>query len=320
MIEVPCIRANKNTGKSDCPFNPKLWKGCYLVPVGSVITKANRADTATLKTFINGKLQDNNPATRWHHIAVFEGMEDRSEGTQTQTLPNGRIVVTDRSHPLYEYQVLDGGKHYHQSLISFNGLEGYYQIMPYDTANVLMGTENPDATTEMMGYDLSVLWAHDYKPGTRSSVAEYKGLIGLADAAQMNENYFGIKCGFDLSKVKGVQDVTIVDVTTGSTSGVHMVKIYAGGGTINIVEKLGSAIANEANFIFRKKSTGATVTKTAALSADGTYVELTASLADTDYLNATTMEIGLASVSTLAGNGCKYFESPVMLEVTAIDP
>lgn len=320
MIEVPCIRANKNTGKSDCPFNPKLWKGGYLIPTGDVITAANRADQTTFQTFLNGKLQHNNPASRWHHIGVFEGMEDKSEATQTQTLPIGRIVVTDRSHPLYEYQVLDGGKNYHQSLISFNGLEGYYQFLPYDTANVLMGTENPDDTTEMAGLDLSVLFAHDFKPGTRSSVAEYKGLIGLSDAAQINENFFAVKASFNLSKLKGVQDVKIVDVTTGTTSGVHMVKIYAGGGTINIVEKLGSAIANEANFIFRKKSTGATVTKTAALSADGTYVTLTASLADTDYLDGTTMEIGLASVSTLAGNGCKYFESPVFLEVTAIDP
>ncbi len=320
MIEVPCIRAIKNTGKSECPFNPKLWKGGYLTQYGDVITAANRADAATLKTFIDGKLQNSNPALRWHHIATFEGMEDRSEGTQMQTLPNGRQIAVDRSRPLYEYQVLEGGKHYHQSLLSLNGMEGVFQFMPYDIANVLMGTENPDDTTEMMGYDLSVLFAHDFKPATRTTVAEYKGLIGLADASQMNENYFAIKAGFDLSKVKGVQDVTIVDVTQGTASGIHQVKIMAGGGTINIVEKLGAALANEANFIFRKKSTGNAVTKTATLSADGKYIELAASLADVDYLNNTTMEIGLASVSTLAGNGVKYYESPVFLEVTAIDP
>lgn len=321
MIEVQCIRANKNTGKPDCPFNPGLTKGGYLAPVANrKITAANRADQATLKTFIEAQVHHDNPALRWHYIGPFEDLADKSEAPTQQTLPNGTIKITDRGHMAGEYQILEGGKWYQQSLISFNHMEEYFVFFPHDIKNVLQGTEDIDDVTTMTGYTMSALFAYDYKPATKTTVPEYKGLIAYADSSEMNENYFAIKCDFQLAKIKGVQDVKIVDVTTGSTSGVHHVKLYTGGKTLNIVETLGSSLANEANFIFRKKSTGATVTKTAALSTDGTYIILTASLADADYLNATTMEILLAAPSVLAGNGCKWFESPVILEVTAINP
>jgi hypothetical protein len=321
MIEVLCIRGNKNTGKTECPFIPGVTKGGYLAPVSnSKITLANRADQDTLETFINAQLQHNNPALRWHMIGPFEDFSDISEAPKKQTLPSGKIIVTDRSHPAYEYQVLEGGKQYHEALISFNGKAEYYKFFPFDHRNVLQGTEDEDVSTTMTGYSLTALEAYDYKPSKPDAIAEFKGMIAMSDAEEMNEKYFAIPCSFNLSKVKGVQDVTLKDVTTGTTSGVHMIKALAGKGSINIVEVLGAAAALEGNYIMRNKTTKAAITKTGALSADGTYVILTASLADTDYVDGQDVEILFASVSVLAANGLEFYETPEVLVVEAIDP
>ncbi len=317
MIEVLCVRSNKNTGKSDCPFNPALTKGFFLAPVANCkITAANRADQDTLKAFINAQLQHNNPALRWHYIGPLEDLADKSEAPAIQTLPNGTQKVTDRGHSAGEYQILEGGKYYHQSLLSFNHMEEYFRVFPHDIKNVLQGTEDVDVATTMTGYTPSALFAFDYKPATKTTVPEYKGLVAYADAAEMNENYFAIKCDFQLAKLKGVQDISFENVTPGGAAdGIHHIKIWGGGKTINLVEQLGSAIATATNFITRNKDTGAAINKTTALNAAGDAVVITCSLADADYVDGDLMEILWTSVSQGGDNGCKWFETPKALEV-----
>ncbi|MBS1988753.1 hypothetical protein JST56_07245 [Candidatus Dependentiae bacterium] len=320
MIEVPCIRSNKNTGKPDCPFDPSVWLGFFLAPLGNAkIPAASRVDQDTLKAFINAQLQHNNPALRWHHIGRLEDWVDKSTAVQTQTLPNGVMVATDRMHLAGEYQIIQGGKYYHQALISFNNQPQNYLLFPYDRNNVLMGTEDIDIAQDMTGYTLSMLFAYDYKPATSKAVSEYKGMIAFENAAEMNENFFATKCNFDLTKLKGVQDVEIV-ATPGTADGQHVLKLYTGGRTLNIVKSLGTAAATATNFLFTNKATGATVTFTAALSADGESVVLSASLADTDYVDGADMLITLNTVSQLATNGLKYFEAIAPATVVATNP
>lgn len=311
QIRVYCVRTSKNTGKPDCVHNPGLWKGGFLAPVSNAIISA--ADMVDLKTFIEAQVHHDDPAMRWHNFNPFEGIENKSEAAKSVTLPNGRTIMTDRSHPAYEVQFLTGGKCFHEAMQSFNGLEEMYVFFPYDIKNNLMGTVadelDTDGNVQMTGYSLNVFYTHDWIAQTAGAVIEYKTLIGFANAQEMNEDYFVIQAPYNLTKTVGVQDVAIANVTpSGAAAGVFTLSFLAGCGNTDLVSKLGSSFVNASNFTVVNDVTKAAVAFTVAANAAGNAIVFTLSTADTDYDTGVNARISMKAVSALATAGFKYFE------------
>lgn len=323
QLENNFSTVGKNTGTPLKPLNPKLWKYLLLAPIGQdSITKANRADDATFKTFLNSKLRHDTPALRWQLFGRIEGVDDKTEAGSVQTLPNGTPVYTDRSHPAYEFQFLDGGFHSHVARLSYNNLNEYYVAYYIDGDGCFWGCQDETTSTTMRGYDLSICAEMDYKPATRTTVAEYKWMMGFADAAQLNDNVLAHKTSLNPKKLSTMQDVVMVDVTSDkgvTTNGVHVIEFWAGGKTLNLATYLGSALATSSNFIFRNSTTKNAVTKTVALGYDNTAIVVTADTADTDYVNAANHDFYMAANSVLDGNGCGGYETPTQLTLVGVD-
>lgn len=299
--------SNRNTGKAAFAYNPALWKGYFLAPVTNKTVTA--ADMDDMKAFLNAQLHHADPIKRWHQFSRIDGFEIKTEAASQQTLTNGRAVIVDRSHPMYEFQFVDGGKGNHMAKRTFNGLEEYFVIFPYDANNNLEGCVDEDDPTAMTGRTLSIHYSHDAKPATRTTVAEYKVLVQLADAADENENSFAVKCNVNPAKLVGVRDVRMTDITPqGAAAGVFEISFTEGDGDVNLVTILGSALVNVANFTAKNEDTGADITFTVDVNTAGTGLKFTLSTADPDYDQGTNAKIAMSSVPTLATNGCKYFE------------
>lgn len=321
-LEIVSTQKYRNTGIPKKVFEEGIWLYLIYAPVGyDAITSHNRADATTLKAFIEGKLHADNPLQRWHKVGRIVGVDDKSETASEYTFPNGEKIIIDRSHPAFDIQFHEGGHYAHTARQSFNFEQENYRIYIVDVNNVLIGTENEDDSTEMAGLEPNCIYEHDYKAATAKEPAMFKSFISL-NAEELNENKFVHSLGFKFSKLKGVRDVILEDVSTEYTltAGQHAVRLWDGGKTLNLVEEIGAACATATNFIFVRKSNSNTVTKTAALSSDGKAVILSASLADTDYADGQDMSISLAAVSVLSGNGLKYFEGRNTLTVVADNP
>jgi hypothetical protein len=299
---------NINTGKTAYDFNPGLMKGYFLAPVTNCDISA--ANLLVLETFINAQLHNASPSLRWHHAGIIEGHEDQTEAATSQTLPNGRIVMTDRSHPMFEFQFLNGGKGYHQALQSFNGLEQYFRMFYYDGNNVLYGVVSEDDDAVMTGIDLSLHYTHDYKAATKTTIAEYKTKIQFADAAQMNEKAWHIKCGFNLSKLLAVRDVLMTDITPGgAAAGVFEVGFTEGNGNTNLLTILTAAVLADAdNFTVKRSSTGAAIAFAVAANTAGTGVKFTLTTGDSNYLAGADAKIAMKDPAALGVLGLKWFE------------
>jgi hypothetical protein len=265
-----------------------------------------------MKAHINSQLHHDDPTKRWQQFSRIEGQEDKTEKSTTQSLPNGRMLVTDRSHPAWEFQFVDGGKGNHIAKMSYNGYEEYYVIFPYSkVSNVLEGCESEDDADVMTGYTLGLHYTHDVEPATRTTVAAYKTLVQLADAAEMNEKSYQVKCNCSCAKLLGVREGLLSDITPGgAAAGVFDIALTEGDGDTNLVTQLGTSLIAAGNFTCINNTTGNAITFAVAANPLGTGIRFTLSTVDADYDDAGGVfaRISGAAVSVLAAAGCKYFE------------
>lgn len=296
-----------NTGKAAFAFLPALWKGYFLAPITNCDITAN--DALDLKTFIDTQLHLADPTRRWQHATKIEGVEDQTEAASQQTLPNGRTIFTDRSKPLFTMQFVDGGLGSHIARLSYNGLEEYYRIFPYDANNVLGGAVSEDSDVVMTGMTLENHYTHDYKPATRTTVAEFKTSVQLL-AEEMNEKGWYIKANCSLAKRLAVRDVLMTDITPGgAAAGVFEIAYTEGNGDINLLTQLTAAVLADAdNFTVKRATTGNAIDFTVAVNTAGTGVKFTLDTGDTDYSATAKARIALKDPAALGVLGLKWFE------------
>lgn len=318
-------RMQVNTGKSEYSYNPGIAIGGFLAPLSnSTLTAENMADIAN---FINAQLHHDDPLKRWQIVGPYEDVEDQSEEAQVQTLGYGRKIVTDRGYQGVKYPFLEGGKDYANKLIQYNGLHEFYRYFEVDINGVMIGTVVKDETTgakQNQGLSLSMLHTHDMKRPTRSTVPVYAISLGFADPAELNEKVFAIKLPETLRfrNLKAVQDLMLENITpAGAATGVFTVGVFAGSGNSNFAANstLSTAMANSTRWIVTRKDNGAVI-PTSGVTVNGTKTgfALAMNTAHANYTVGAKAYIDVASVSTLATAGIKWYTNPnpKLIEVT----
>lgn len=302
-------------GKAAAGLMPKTIICAFIAPVDAVITAANRADDATFKAFLNARLHDTNEATRWQPVGKFEEFADLSEDSQYQTFGNtGTKVQTASGAMAWSFDVVDGGINRHISLQSYNGRHEEKSLFFVDSEGNFYATLDTEDTagTQWKGFSLSILEAKNWVVATRSASAKFTVVFGFADATELNQNLCSVACvKFRPWTLKGVQSVYLEVV---SSSGANVrVRVWGGGGAVNLLATNGTNWANVANFVATKASlTGAvldidTATLVTQPDPNNNYINLLLDNTDSDYASGTAAYITLASVSTVYGNVTGYF-------------
>lgn len=191
----------------------------------------------------------------------------------------------------------------------------------------MIGTVVKDETTgakQNQGLSLSMLHTHDMKRPTRSTVPVYAISLGFADPAELNEKVFAIKLPETLRfrNLKAVQDLMLENITpAGAATGVFTVGVFAGSGNSNFAANstLSTAMANSTRWIVTRKDNGAVI-PTSGVTVNGTKTgfALAMNTAHANYTVGVKAYIDVASVSTLATAGIKWYTNPnpKLIEVT----
>lgn len=322
MLTIITSKTGKNIGQGAKTHNPKLDKGGFLIPVGNaIITEANMADAATLEAFINAQLHHNDPTLRWHMVGPFKGFNDLTKEAVVVDDDYGGAHIAEDVKYILEYKLLNG-KWFHQMLRTFNNEHENYLWMPFDSSWTLQGTYHPDLDAtgkyQMTGYTLDMLFSPGYKKSNYNALIEYKFMIGHEDMTESNDEYYAVELPFNPLKLKGVQEVELINVTPDSAAaGVFHVKPVAGGVLNMAVGALGTILAAVDAWIVTDKATGAELTLTSvAKNVAGDALIITVDTTDTDYDNGPgAANINLEPVGDLSTLGAKYYANSLPLEV-----
>lgn len=304
-----------NVGKAANPLEPGLIISGIFVPFNWYLpigpTDSDVTILANLQSNISALLINNSYAARAFYIGPFEGFTDKSEDTTWQTLGYGKKVKTQRRIITKEYQVLDGGVEYWRAIQSFTGKIDDYKWLEIDNQGVVYGTQSTTSAgvyQGMQGYRLSALEPQDRKQANKGSKEERMLSLSFQDSAEHNEFADYIETGIEFDDFVSPLAVTDVDMeTTGLMVG-HIVYVRAlsQDWDIDLTATVpGMLVA--ANFTAVNATTGVAVGIT-SVSIVGNTIKFTFNTSSSGWVVGNTVNIGLASVSTLATAGYNYYE------------
>lgn len=308
-----------NTGFGRCYYEPKPRKYAILVPKGTIITAA---DFATIQTYLQGKLINDNAALRFHALGQFEDWEDNSEDRAQQTFGSGRKITTKEPTEQLNYVMYDGGLCNQKNALDFDGAHKGYEVLYVDTENFLQFemTTTTAGAAAAKGFDMGEFYTYPFKQPTPSNVAMYRISISHENVKEMQKNMGVVPLGFNFDTMRNtyaIQNATLTDVTPGgAAAGVFTVQIMGGCGSDNLATIYGSALASAT--LFNVTAAGAAITTTYALNAAGDAVVFTMDTLDADYPNAgDPIDISMKAPSLFTAAGISYYEGANVLTVEA---
>lgn len=304
-----------NIQKDDCVFTPGLSTMAIIAPkTNAIITKANMADSATLKAFINDQLHHDDPLKRWHILGPYRGLNNNSTEVVEAEDEYGDADVSDDVRYRYSFR-LKNGEASHKYLRTFNNLHERYVYFDIDSNRVLSGAYHEDLDAngdyQLTGYDLNKLFAPAPTKADRGNVRDYRIMIGLADTQQVVDEHYGVEMEFNPLRLRGVREVVIKDVTpSGTAAGTYHLELTTGDGKTNLASgTLGSALTDTTLIEGYNKATGAeidvsTLTRNALNTA---FIVTYDNAGDADWDANEQIEHRLAAVSVIEGLGGKWF-------------
>lgn len=289
--QIPgCYSFGPNLGFSACQYVPGIVKGLLFVPKGATITAANAAN---LQSYINSKLNDTNPALRWHLAMGFQGVESQNEDAVVFTYPSRKkqTIATEVRGARFQ---LDNSFCQYRNLYEWNAgaWKGYDVFEVTDT--VLEGaTGKTGNNLVVIGRAISHFWVEMRTYATYSDPEQFFVQIQYADASQSVTSVGQLPLSdpngpFTLATTNGVQDVLLANPVNGA-AGVYTVTLLTGCGGINFANIYGTTLVT-AGFTAANGTTGAAITITSAAASGlnavtGVYstYTVTLNLADPDY-------------------------------------
>jgi len=256
-----CLLLN-NTGQPYCGLEPGIAAYLVFVPKGTIIPAAQLTDADTFNTYVQGRLENNTAALRWHKTPLIGNLDDKTGDPATQTLDNIEFTTQFKPYNL-TYQFLPGTKCVHSKWKRFNQQQNLWDMFIVDNNGNWWGRTG--GTNEMGAYSLTQLTVGDFMQAKPDSIAVYKMYLVLASNIQLNANFVIFPAASDMSTMLGLLDVTLyhnADNTT-NTSTHYYVSGTMGCGAQSIGVKYGSTLAVAGAWVIRNITDGLNVTPSA---------------------------------------------------------
>jgi len=210
--ELACTQLFANTGYGQCNFIPDKIFGMWIVNPDFVIKDS---DLPSLQTFLTNAARNANKGLRLRPVMGFVGAEDSSEDTVRQTLGYGTTSSVRDGAYAWMFQFVQGGTCLLKALRAINRQLPY--VIFVDSSYNLIGTVKDGG---LGGIPTSDYWADKWKLNTGADATTF-GVYLSFDPTYINERLAFIQTqtipNFDISGVRGVQDV-LLNVVSSSAS------------------------------------------------------------------------------------------------------
>lgn len=289
-------------------YVPKIWT-------------LTAAQAAAFTTNIQAALINDNQDSRAYKIGKFHTVEIQNGDKTTVSRPDGSEFVTRGATMGWRCITDSGGMDYMKILQSFDGMEESFNVVIITTGTKngvsFWGTQKWNSSTEVFdfaGFDLSKVETETPMLGEWGDTDRYAHAFRLDDKDQLLVNGWCIDTTIDPFKtgvLPGINDVQLTKLADLDVSGSFTLGMALGSGAINLAQSsAASTWANTARFVATNDATGAAITiSTAAVNTAGTAFDIDLDSSDGDYpTSGGYVRIALASVSTLASAGLRYYE------------
>lgn len=294
-----------NLGVAPVNFDPADIAYGILVPKDAIIDATARA---IIRRTLQSRAQAANKADRWQPLPQIVGAEPQGAEAVKESSPAGFERIIRESGYAFMLSYWKGGKNYHGTLRTFNGLQDLYDLLLVDRNNVLMGTDAVDANGAwaMKGYSLAQLFTDSYKFNDGSKGSEVKTFVSLASSAEFNDRFAFIELDFNFgTDVKGIVDVKLQNVST--TAPGTTITLAPMAGAENLVARFGSVLNVPGAWVHTRQDTGATLTTTSVSTIAAVGFRISPNLSGIP--SGTLIRTSLADTTTLTGLGLKGYES-----------
>jgi hypothetical protein len=279
--EVQCGGNVRATGAARCPIDFKELDRMLLVPVDDYLTSA---DLLALPTTIVDKLNDPDPALRWHVVGKFLNVEDKSTDIQINEVGYGGAEIG--SAPKYHwYFTHDGKLSGHKVFTTFRGKHTEYSAFFLDPKmfdnGVMHGVRRSDGG--LSPYPLSLLYTGMFGAGgTESSKAGIGVALKNSEDFERNSGFARLPSNFAYSTtLQGLEYAELQQVSA-TLSSVGVVTLKLMGDTTNLYSRVSTGIA--AAIKAYNVSTGAAITITSTtLNAVSENFVVDIDSSDTDW-------------------------------------
>lgn len=230
--QLNCTTNSKNTGFGTCFEDFKQIVGAFIYDSPRTFTDA---EVAALQDTLNADAAKDAKADRTFPVHNFVAVTDNSEKVILETFDYGAKAIVRDGDVDWTFQFVDGGNCLQQSLRSHNGKR--YALF-YDKENKLLGYNKKDAVTgapKLSAIPLQFFYAHPWAAASGSKTAAYMVEFVML-AKYINDERTFVKVDFDLSEVKGLQDIDIIVNSWNQNTGVVNATFQTACGSNNIYD------------------------------------------------------------------------------------
>lgn len=212
--QVACQELFANTGFSDCTFVPREIFGMLLVSGDFVI---KNTDMANLQSFLRTASLNPIKGKRLRPVMGFVGATDNSEDRVTFTTGYGTTRTLRDGAYSWTFQFINGGMCLLNKLRALNGQ--LPNVIFVDKAYNLIGTNRDGG---LAGVPLADFWADKWSLNDGAGNPTNLGVAVSIDPTYLNERLAFIQTAtipnFDISVIRGVQDILIEEVSSSASS------------------------------------------------------------------------------------------------------
>ncbi len=284
MKQLLCTKALSNTGLSSCYFDPNTIIGAVLVPKGKVFTQT---EMLTFQATLEAAIAEDNIALRIFPIKRFIDVEDKSEDNPEQTFGYGGKTKIRQGKYAWYFMYKNGGMSYHKSLYTFDQMQEAYDVLFFDTNNILWGVAGGTNNTGLGGFDLEVIDVKNFKINTGGAATMYGIGFCLEDPNQMNiysAFYQFPKTVNLLNILTGLKNIEVT-IHTANVLGLIKLLLTTSDGAINLGDTFSTELATASLYAFLVSATQANLDITSVTYDPGTGTfDVQLDVTDPDYV------------------------------------
>lgn len=227
--QLNCSKNTKNVGYGGCPLDWGLFLGAFIFDSPRIFSDAELADLATT---LNDAATDDVKDSRMYPIHGFVAPTDNSEKVVTEKFDYGAESIVRDGNVNWSFQFTDGGACVNNAGRTHNGQSYVLFYDRFKGNNRLIGTHN---AAGLQTIPLQYVYFAPFTLRTGSKTTGYNVMFSFLPQ-YINEEVDFIQADFDLSEIKGLQDVDVIVNSFDQDSGLINVTLQTACGSNNIYD------------------------------------------------------------------------------------
>lgn len=245
-----CVNKAGNTGIPECVIDPKEIVGAILIPASLVLTTTD-IETTGLVSVLQTKSLLEALSERVYPIWNFEEIADNSEDIVKVTRGYGNTIVARDGKYNWAFTFSDGGIMFNKSLRKFNFAQDR-KVLWVDKLNRIWGVD--DGSEGMRGFALDYLHTKPLKINDGATPTTYMIEFGMSKASELNDDVVFVDTQEQLNEtLKGILDVTLVEIATTATEWTILLKTLYG--HVNLYGEFAADLAVAGAWLITKAGT-----------------------------------------------------------------